>query len=770
MNTADLNPNSPPGGGDPSARSDAVEPKESGRTTPPPTQEDAQQNIPHPLRAAPSFAEFALQPRGSVHPAALDPEEAVLDTEIQEITPEEFVRSINSATIAAEGLLRLKLPRTCKRLASELAQSIVASKRRYDSTGAIPEEEAIRIRPANSIPPSTQLSHTPNNPPKKRAKKSGKKNPADLLTKQSGGSTLSSHQQNGPEGAPSSHQSGEAHKISKTPPPQDPQRDTWGSSPHNHDSPAGNKMAIDKTTPPCPRTTPDPLVPETNGLLARPNNDKEEIVPPAATHSAAHALEPQPANPADQDAQPSTVSNNAGHAPPAPTSATQGTAPADSMEKGQDDTSTVRTGPTDLTILRSDDIRLEVLRIHRQHEGTKPSWVKYQTAWEALSGLVKTCPCSMQPPAPAHQNLRFQGTTCSYAAWIKSITALATQFLPPGANEQWNCPDLIDFPLLSKFGNNDDTLRPAEFISTTSKSPHPESTIVRFLYRFLHPPANVHTEWAKIIAASVETMSENLFQPPPVTFDTQDDQITRGVQMLEYLDAVKNSSSNFATPAVAGENPTVPDVLPRSHSVDILHEFRNTILDVLMAYIIFQTHANSEPPLTEAQKKSNRRALHPKTTNETPTGSQAQNSGTALDNAKPEARTQLQKLQRKQNFQPLVYFVLGGVRGLFIASRNHRVAGIAECMSFIEAMAIISRRSAVIRNPEEPIWKNVSALLVRLFTPVFQSPNATSAQIRPPTRYQLAEAITNDFLNHWQTSHPTTPFLLPNSSREIPNE
>ncbi|WAQ91503.1 hypothetical protein PtA15_14A387 [Puccinia triticina] len=158
---------------------------------------------------------------------------------------------------------------------------------------------------------------------------------------ESGGSTLSSHQQNGPEGAPSSHQSGEAHKISKTPPPQDPQRDTWGSSPHNHDSPAGNKMAIDKTTPPCPRTTPDPLVPETNGLLARPNNDKEEIVPPAATHSAAHALEPQPANPADQDAQPSTVSNNAGHAPPAPTSATQGTAPADSMEKGQDDTSTL---------------------------------------------------------------------------------------------------------------------------------------------------------------------------------------------------------------------------------------------------------------------------------------------------------------------------------------------------------------------------------------------------------------------------------------------
>ncbi|WAQ81206.1 hypothetical protein PtA15_1A546 [Puccinia triticina] len=123
-------------------------------------------------------------------------------------------------------------------------------------------------------------------------------------------------------------------------PEEDPQRDTWGSSPHNHDSPAGNKMAIDKTTPPCPRTTPDPLVPETNGLLARPNNDKEEIVPPAATHSAAHALEPQPANPADQDAQPSTVSNNAGHAPPAPTSATQGTAPADSMEKGQDDTST----------------------------------------------------------------------------------------------------------------------------------------------------------------------------------------------------------------------------------------------------------------------------------------------------------------------------------------------------------------------------------------------------------------------------------------------
>ncbi|WAR55049.1 hypothetical protein PtB15_4B668 [Puccinia triticina] len=70
-------------------------------------------------------------------------------------------------------------------------------------------------------------------------------------------------------------------------------------------------------------------------------------------------------------------------------------------------------------------------------------------------------------------------------------------------------------------------------------------------------------------------------------------------------------------------------------------------------------------------------------------------------------------------------------------------------------------------TPEEPIWKNLSAYIVRLFQPAFQSPNKISTLHKPPTRTELAEAITTDFLKHWQHNQPTSPFLIPHSSSQI---
>ncbi|EHS63747.1 uncharacterized protein PGTG_21839 [Puccinia graminis f. sp. tritici CRL 75-36-700-3] len=145
-------------------------------------------------------------------------------------------------------------------------------------------------------------------------------------------------------------------------------------------------------------------------------------------------------------------------------------------------------------------------------------------------------------------------------------------FLSPSHNEQWYCPNVLDFDLLAKFRNKENPSKP--HISIHSKTPHPELTLIRFLYRLAHPAQPSITEWSKIVAASVELMADNLYAPPaPIT--DNDDQLVQGVQ-----------------PA------------PRASSGNVLHEFRSVILDVYAAYIIFQTHALSQAPLSQTKKKA----------------------------------------------------------------------------------------------------------------------------------------------------------------------
>ncbi|OAV91127.1 hypothetical protein PTTG_04199 [Puccinia triticina 1-1 BBBD Race 1] len=365
-------------------------------------------------------------------------------------------------------------------------------------------------------------------------------------------------------------------------------------------------------------------------------------------------------------------------------------------------------------------------------------------------------------------DFHFQRTACSYASWIKTISSLAKDFLGPSPTEQWHCPDIIDLPLLSSFSNADGSLQPHKLISPHVKTQHPESTLVRFLFRLQNPPTSVTSEWAKIVAASVELMSENLYKPPPPITSADDDEITQGVQVLQYLDQLKNLSSTFET-STEDSTGTESQAIQRSHSVDVLHEFRNVIIDVFMGYIIFQTHALSKQPLTGAQRKNLSRATQSSSSNAATNSSVATTDKptTQISRTKDSSTKQLQSIQSRQNFQPLIYYLVGGVRGLFIASRNHQNAPVSECISFIQAISIISQKSAANRTPEEPIWKNLSAYIVKLFEPAFQSPNKIVSLPKPPTRNELAQAITVDFLNHWRDKQPSSPFLIPHSSRQI---
>ena len=347
----------------------------------------------------------------------------------------------------------------------------------------------------------------------------------------------------------------------------------------------------------------------------------------------------------------------------------------------------------------------------------------------------------------------------------------APDFLSPSSNDLWNCPNIVDFTLLTKSLELEKSGSTEPFIPTTAKLTHLETTLVCFLGRLQHPTPTVMSEWAKLIASSVEIMAFNLHAPRPPQPHQDDDLVTQGVQALRYYENMKKTLASFhtATNNTLDTVATSTQAFQRSHATDVLKDFTSLIIDVCAGYVIFQTHALSDCPMTNAKlkRKSRQQAALAPTNN--PSASSAvttQTSEAALQICQ-ESTKKLQTYQGKQNFQPLVYFLFGGVRGLFLSSKNTQTAPVSECMLFMQAMAVIHEHSKVDQTPEEKIWNNLSAYLVKLLRPSFQSPGKIVPIQQKPDPHHLAKAITIDFLDHWKIQQPTSPFLIPEATQQI---
>ncbi|EFP92550.1 uncharacterized protein PGTG_18548 [Puccinia graminis f. sp. tritici CRL 75-36-700-3] len=160
---------------------------EEGHGTPPPTDTVLAKNFQSvpPLSAPsvrpPSFQEFALKANEPSSSAPLIPAEPILDTEIQQITAEEFNRNMMAAEQATRGLRNLKLPRSLKEQVESLEKSLVRTKRTWEETGEIPDDEAIKIHQGATAAPSSSTPNFKKNPPRKRGKRNPATKPADLL-------------------------------------------------------------------------------------------------------------------------------------------------------------------------------------------------------------------------------------------------------------------------------------------------------------------------------------------------------------------------------------------------------------------------------------------------------------------------------------------------------------------------------------------------------------------------------------------------------------
>ncbi|WAR51927.1 hypothetical protein PtB15_1B364 [Puccinia triticina] len=627
----------------------------------------------------------------------------------------------------------------------------------FEQTGEIPEDEGIRINQARPSRVSSAIAtstSTSTKKPTKRIKKARSVNPASLLTKgdkpaadvnSTTVATISDGHDAAPSGANNTSQAPSPRPATTlgTPPPTNPNPITQTKSPVEVSKPVD---------PPDSQSAPEASHGANSGS-ADVNGDEHHHS--EETQLLGSGLEPTPGNDHNDTSQASQLPSSS---QPNPSASGVGGTTGSS---------------TSLTILQSTNVRMSVTAIDHVVGGVKPNWERYKTTWEALSNLALFQAQSLQSPGPHEPHLHFERTTCSYAAWIKTIASVADDFLAPSPNDQWNCPDVVDFPLISVFSEREKTGSSNPFISPTVKSKHPESTIIRFLHRLQSPPATVITDWAKVVAASVEVMAFKLYNPPPPTPDTNHDTLTQGLQVLEWAEGLKKSLSTYETPPDSQPTSAAPDVeiILRSHAIDVLTDFAKTIIDVFMGYVIFQVHALSGPPLTNSQLQQQSRAKkasgNSSVSNPSALNSTSQDSPVKANKA---ATRRLQLFQSRHNFQPLTYFVLGGVRGLFIASKNYRHTPVSECMSFIQSMAVITQHSKVPRTPEEPIWKNLSAYLLQIFQPAFQSPGKILPLQKKPDPHELAQAITVDFLTHWRTKQPTSPFLIPQAPHQITNK
>ncbi|KAA1129835.1 hypothetical protein PGTUg99_000774 [Puccinia graminis f. sp. tritici] len=587
-------------------------------------------------------------------------------------------------------LMNLRLPRSLKRKMKECAHQIEYSKSR-----AIPEDEGIRINqghPSRQSSPNTTLASTSTKRPRKQAKKSHTVNPASLLS-----NTDDPAAPTGPNSPatvtgntylPSPVGNTTLHPPLPAAPTLRPQTSSStpaaasGDTTFDKDS---QTISPDEVFKP---TGPTELLPGTQQVADLSSTDGNTV--------------PSDVPPAPQDTQPPKDSTGQTKTPtPAPADplapGSAPTLPANPSTSGPQGEASF---PSNLTVLKSVDARIEVIKISQEVEGVKPNWQRYTTTWDALTQLANFRAESLQSASPNNPDFHFARTTCSYTSWLKTISSLANDFLSPSLNDQWNCPDV---PLLRLWHSNSTTHRLPLLIPTTAP-------------------------------------------------------LKQGLQVLKWLDQLKKSLSTFDTtedtqstsvapPAASSMHQLLPLPLPpipplhlkarlsyALHATDVLKEFAKLIIEVYMGYVIFQIHTLNGRPLKNSQIKQQSRAKKASAKTSAPNSAVAQTTpGDTVTRTKAHTQ-QLKSYQSRHNFQPLVYFLVAGVRGLFIASRNHRTSPVSE------------------------------SYLFQIFQPAFQSPGQIASIQKKPDPQELAQAITIDFLTHWKAKQPTLSFSDPSGS------
>ncbi|MBW0569233.1 hypothetical protein O181_108948 [Austropuccinia psidii MF-1] len=123
------------------------------------------------------------------------------------------------------------------------------------------------------------------------------------------------------------------------------------------------------------------------------------------------------------------------------------------------------------------------------------------------------------------------------------------------------------------------------------------------------------------------------------------------------------------------------------------------------------------------------------------------------------AKRKLVEYHSHHNFLPFVYYLILGVKGLFTAQKDHRNFSISNAMLILCSFHLIHQHVKP-PPPEELVWKNLSFLLKSFFSKGMK-PFTDVQLVLPPSRHQLAQYLTSDFLNQWEAQATVTSLLPP---------
>ncbi|KAI8456791.1 hypothetical protein BY996DRAFT_8440045 [Phakopsora pachyrhizi] len=200
---------------------------------------------------------------------------------------------------------------------------------------------------------------------------------------------------------------------------------------------------------------------------------------------------------------------------------------------------------SDLSLNLSENIRntinnaKSVLSIMEHTAQEKLFPPKYLKAWKSITKFVTRHATNLPPTTKSLENFAFNPETCLYQIWLKNIVDLGKEVLKPSSTEPWFKTEIINFDLLKSFNNHENTLQPKDYISITAKSSHPETSLIKFLYSLRFTSQTSIQSWARIVAASIETVANELHQPAAPKAHQPISNLNAHLETIKWLESLK---------------------------------------------------------------------------------------------------------------------------------------------------------------------------------------------------------------------------------------
>ncbi|KAI8444300.1 hypothetical protein BY996DRAFT_6426085 [Phakopsora pachyrhizi] len=687
--------------------------------TPPPV---LQSESPKTLRP-PSFESFMMN---APEPPSMNPEDQLLNNEIQEITPEEYKQNLIEAQIGATQLAmafsQMSLPRSLKSLAKKLLETCEEKKKEYQSTGAIPVEELIQIKlvspeGASQLEGTLKRKGKSNSESSKTQAKKKRKNPNRVnilkIIKTPDALPISLSQSQIPSTvySPISLNNNRSNTVpleSQLIPLDSPvpnnsncsnQESVFSDSSLNLSENIRNTINNAKSVLSIMENT-------TQDINAINSNSEAFAIPQYSTYDpVSNTISPR------EIISPSVISKNSSP------NFNGGTSPNVDLVSAQALTAEIIRVPEDSQTGSAPNEETNNIFF----QTGRASQAKYLEAWKSITKFVTRHATNLPPTTNTLENFAFNPGTCLYQTWLKNIVDLGKEVLKPSSTEPWFKPEIIDFDLLESFNNHENTLQPKDYISITAKSSHPETNLVRFLYSLRFTSQTSIQSWARIVAASIETVANELHQPAAPKAHQPISNLNAHLETIKWLESFKKGKSTRAIEGFGAlENSTSRELKNE------LQDFYNVIIDVMISYSIFQAQAHVE--YEEKNKKKNPNSIR--------------KYSSTKNNSLGAAHQKLNAYRSRHNFQSFIFFLVAGVRGLFCSSRDYRWVSVSDSMDFICANKKIYEHSNTPFPPKIP-------------------------QFKPPSQHALAVAIATDFLIHWQVNSPSSQFVIPQKNSAI---